>query len=56
MHRAAGEALELLRAGNMPGGIDAIGRMEQASRDLGAALDRLALAADADPDPIGRTT
>ncbi len=56
VHRAAGEALELLRAGNMPGGIDAIGRMEQASRDLGAALDRLALAADADSGLIGPVT
>ena len=48
VHRAAGEALESLRMGNMPGGIDAIARMESASRGLVVVLDRMAAAVEAD--------
>ncbi len=42
LHRAAADALESLRNGDLPGGIEAIGRMEAAGRSLVEALDRLA--------------
>ncbi|MBI5109154.1 MAG: CZB domain-containing protein [Rhodocyclales bacterium] len=48
VHRAAGEALESLRGGNMPAGIGAIARMEDASRNLVDALDRLAASVEGD--------
>ena len=48
VHRAASEALESLRGGNMSVGIGAIARMEDASRNLVDALDRLAASGEGD--------
>jgi DNA repair exonuclease SbcCD ATPase subunit len=48
VHRAASEALESLRGGNMPAGIGAIARMEDASRNLVDALDRLVASGEGD--------
>jgi hypothetical protein len=49
VHRAGREALEALRGGNFPGGVEAIGRMEEASVGVVDALERLAAAAEANP-------
>ena len=49
VHRAGREALEALRGGNIMGGVEAIGRMEEASVGVVDALERLAAAAEANP-------
>ncbi len=48
VHRAAGEALDALRSGNMLAGVGAISRMEDASRNLVDALDRLVASGEGD--------
>ncbi len=54
VHRAASEALEFLRTGNMSAAVDALARMESAGRELGDALDRLGSAVDDDRGPPAR--
>lgn len=54
MHRAAADALTALRSGNRQSGIEAIGRMEDASRNLVTALDCLAGAIEADRSLLNR--
>jgi hypothetical protein len=56
MHRAAAEALTALRNGSMQSGIDAIGRMEDAGRNLVEALDRLASSVEADRSLLNRSS
>jgi hypothetical protein len=49
VHRAGREALEGLRGGDIPGGVEAIGRMEEASFGVVDALERMAVAGETNP-------
>lgn len=49
VHRSGKEALEALRSGNLSAGVDAIGRMEEASLAVVDALERIASAGEANP-------
>ena len=54
VHRAAGEALDALRAGNMSGAVAALARMEGDGRNLADALDRLAAGVESAPGLLTR--
>jgi uncharacterized coiled-coil protein SlyX len=49
VHRSGKEALEALRSGNLSAGVDAIGRMEEASLAVVDALERIASTGEANP-------
>jgi hypothetical protein len=50
VHKAGKEALDALRAGQMSAGVDAVGRMEEASLAVVDALERLAAAGEDHPE------